>query len=189
MHRRGAISAIGTLSVMEWFLLQIDPVLIHPYRWFDNPTLSWWLGTFIVSLWAAAIGEATSAIVKRVNRKFVKERMDETAMYQDRSINALKSGDKKAYRQINKLANEAFGKSFFLMIAMGMASLWPAFFAAAWLQKRFGDIRFPFPLMAEGLNFVPYFIVCYILARIIVGKSRKHLQAIGKALTNRQDPA
>jgi hypothetical protein len=189
MHRRGVIPKNGTLIFMEWILLQIDPVLIHPYRWFDSPTLSWWIGTFIVSLWAAAIGEVTLLIVNRVNRKFVKERMDETAMYQDRSINALKSGDKKAYKQINKLANEAFGKSFFLMIAMGMASLWPAFFAAAWLQKRFGDIRFPFPIMAEGLNFVPYFIVCYILARIIVGKSKKHIQAVRKALTNRQGTA
>lgn len=33
---------------------------------------------------------------------------------------------------MNKLANEAFGRGFFLKAAMGMASLWPAFLAAAW---------------------------------------------------------
>jgi hypothetical protein len=189
MHRRGVIPKNGALIFMEWILLQIDPVLIHPYRWFDSPTLSWWIGTFIVSLWAAAIGEVTLAIVNRVNRKFVKERMDETTMYQDCSINALKSGDKKAYKQINKLANEAFGKSFFLMIAMGMASLWPAFFAAAWLQKRFGDIRFPFPIVDEGLNFVPYFIICYVLARILVGRSKKQIKTACRQLINRHSPA
>lgn len=160
---------------MDWFLLQIDPVLIAPYRWFDGPIVSWWLGTFFVSLWAAVIGEGTMAIVNRVNRDAVKTGMEETAMYRDRSMNALKSGDKKSYKLINKMANESFGKSFFLLTAMGMASLWPVFFAAAWLQERFGHIRFPFPYLQDGLNFVPSLLVCYILARIAVGKAKNAL--------------
>ena len=163
---------------MDWFLLQIDPVLIAPYRWFHGPILSWWLGTFFVSLWAAVIGEATLAGVHHVNRNVVKERMAETAMYRDRSMNALKSGDKKSYKLINKLANESFGRSFFLLTAMGMASIWPLFFAAAWLQERFGHIRFPFPYLQDGLNFLPSLIVCYVLARVVVGRAKNALGRI-----------
>jgi hypothetical protein len=160
---------------MDWLLLKIDPVLIQPFRWLDNPTLSWWLGTFFAALWAAVIGEITMAIVNRVNRSAVKETSNEMVMYRDQSMNALKSGDKKAYKQINKLANEAYGKTFFLTLAMGMASIWPVFLAAAWFQERFGDIRFPFPYLEDGLNFVPFLLVCYIVARIIVGKIKKAL--------------
>jgi len=160
---------------MEWLLLQIDPVLIQPFRWFDNPTLSWWLGTFIAALWAAAVGEVTMAFVNRVNRSAVKDSMDEMNMYRDRSMNALKSGDKKAYKQINRLANEAYGKTFFLTLAMGMASIWPVFLAAAWFQERFGGIRFPIPYLENGLNFVPFLLVCYIPARIVVGKVKRAL--------------
>ena len=160
---------------IDWFLYRADHFLIAPYRWVDHALLGWWLGTFILALWAAVIGELTLALAFRINRIAVKERLDETSMYHERSINALKSGDKPSYKAINRLANEAFGKSFFLMMAMGMSSLWPLFLAAAWLQKRFGDIRFSFPFVDSGLNFVPYFLVCYILARIFVGQVKKRL--------------
>ncbi len=163
---------------MDWLLLKIDPVLILPFRWLDNATLSWWLGTFFVALWAAVIGEITMAIVKTVNKTAVKENMDEMNMYRDRSMNALKGGDKKAYKQINKLANEAYGKTFFLTLAMGMASIWPIFLAAAWFQERFGDIRFPFPYLEDGLGFAPYLFICYIVARIVVGRIKKALVQI-----------
>ncbi|HDR14642.1 MAG TPA: hypothetical protein ENN79_03980 [Desulfobacteraceae bacterium] len=165
---------------MDWLLLKIDPVLIQPYRWLDSPILSWWLGTFFVALWSAVVGEITMAIVNRVNRSAVKESMDEMNMYRDRSMNALKSGNKKAYKQINKLANEAYGKTFFLTLAMGMASIWPVFLAAAWFQERFGGIRFPFPYLEDGLNFVPFLLICYIIARILVGKIKK---ALGQVIT------
>ena len=158
----------------------IDPFLIAPYRWTCTPFWGWWIGTFILSCWAAILGELTLAVAYRVNRTEVKERLGETSLYQQRSLNALKSGDKKAYKSINRLANEAYGKSFFLMTAMGMSSLWPAFFAAAWLQKRFGDLRFPFPAMDEGINFVPYFIICYVLARITVGYFKKVIHTQGE---------
>jgi len=160
---------------MDWLLLKIDPVLIQPFRWLDSPTLSWWLGTFFVALWAAVVGELTMAVVNRVNRTAVKESTDELNRYRDSSMNALKSGDKQAYKQINKLANEAYGKTFFLTLAMGMASIWPVFLAAAWFQERFGDIRFPFPYVEDGLNFVPYLLICYIIARVMVGRIKKAL--------------
>ncbi|MCG2775323.1 MAG: hypothetical protein L6406_06525 [Desulfobacterales bacterium] len=171
---------------IDWLLYKADSFLIAPYRWIEYPIMGWWVGTFILALWASILGELTLAVAYRINRSAVRERLDETSMYHQRSINALKSGDKKSYKAINRLANEAFGKSFFLMMAMGMSSLWPAFLAAAWLQKRFGDIRFPFPFVGEGLNFVPYFIVCYILARIVVGKLKKEIKTAGKQLKNKR---
>ncbi|MBW1721691.1 MAG: hypothetical protein JRJ78_06475 [Deltaproteobacteria bacterium] len=164
------------MDYIDWLLIMVDDFLIGPYRWFHHPLLGWWAGTFILALWASILGELTLAVAYRVNRSAVNERLEETSLYHQRSLNALKSGDKKSYKAINRLANEAFGKSFFLMMAMGMSSLWPAFMAAAWLQKRFGDIRFPFPFVENGLNFVSYFIVCYIMTRILVGAARRKLK-------------
>ena len=90
------------------------------------------------------------------------------------SMNALKAGDKAAYKAINSLANEAFGKSFFLQVAMASASLWPVPCALAWLQIRFSSIRFPLlfdlPLIGNSVGAPFIFIPLYILARIIVGK-------------------
>lgn len=173
------------MNYVDWLLYGADHFLIAPYRWVDHALLGWWLGTFILAVWAAVLGELTLAVAYRINRAAVKERLDETSMYHQRSINALKSGDKSSYKAINRLANESFGKSFFLMMAMGMSSLWPAFMAAAWLQKRFGDIRFPFPFVGEGLNFVPYFLVCYILARILVSQLKKRIKTGGRQLLAR----
>ena len=99
------------------------------------------------------------------------------------SIKAKQAGDEKAYKGINTLANEAFGKSFFLFMAMGMASLWPAFFAAAWLSERFNDIVFKLPGWAGGLelNFIAPFIILYIAARIIFTKLRPHIPFLNQA--------
>ncbi|MDZ7665677.1 MAG: hypothetical protein U5K27_10195 [Desulfotignum sp.] len=82
---------------------------------------------------------------------------------------------KKPDKGINKLANEAYGKSFFLLMAMGMAALWPAFFAVAWLDERFKDISFTMPAWAGGLelNFVAPFILIYIGMRIAWAKAKK----------------
>jgi hypothetical protein len=90
------------------------------------------------------------------------------------SMNALKAGDRAAYKAINKLANEAFGRSFFLQVAMASASLWPIPCALAWLQIRFSSIRFPLffdlPFIGDSVGYPFIFILLYILARIILGK-------------------
>jgi hypothetical protein len=95
------------------------------------------------------------------------------------SLNALKSGDKPAYKDINKLANEAYGKSFFLQLAMACASLWPVPFALAWMQTRFSGIAFPLPLsiplVGKEVSYPFLFIPIYILLRIAFGKLRSHL--------------
>jgi hypothetical protein len=62
-------------------------------------------------------------------------------------------------------------------MAMGMASLWPAFFAAAWLNLRFADIVFTLPKWAGGfeLNFIAPFIILYIVARFLFAKLKPYV--------------
>ena len=45
------------MDAITWFLNTIDPVLISPYRWFENPLLGWWVGTFVLAVWASLLGE------------------------------------------------------------------------------------------------------------------------------------
>ena len=153
----------------------IDPFLIAPYRWFENPDVSWCMGTFCLAFWAGIIGELTLAVAYRLNRHQVNQNDDQTLYYHQNSLAAKKAGDEAAYKGINDLANEAFGKAFFLLAAMGMASLWPAFFAAAWLDLRFGELSFTLPQWAGGLqlNIIAPFIVFYILARVLISKVKR----------------
>jgi hypothetical protein len=165
------------MDVLDRLLTRIDPFLIAPYRFFDDPVLGWWGGTLVLAFWAVLLGELTMAFAYRVNRKPVAETWDQTLYYHEQSLKAKQAGDETAYKGINKLANEAYGKSFFLFIAMGMASLWPAFFAAAWLNLRFGDLSFTLPRWAGGveLSFLAPFVFLYILVRVIFVKIKSHL--------------
>ena len=159
------------------FLKTIDPFLIAPYRFFEDPVIGWWSGTFVLAFWSVLIGELTLAGVHRINRKPVAEYSDQTRYYHEQSMKAKQAGDEKAYKGINKLATEAYGKTFFLFIAMGMASLWPAFFAAAWLNLRFGKIVFTLPQWAGGfeLSYIAPFVVVYILVRMIFSKIKSRI--------------
>ena len=154
------------------FLTVLDPFLIAPYRLFEEPMVGWWVGTFVLACWAVLVGEVTLAVVYRINLKPVNEYSDQTLYYHEQSLKA-----KQAYNGINKLANEAYGKSFFLFIAMGMAALWPAFFAAAWLSMRFGHIVFVLPKWAGGfeLNFIAPFVLLYLLVRVAFSRIRRFI--------------
>ena len=160
----------------------IDPVLIYPYRLFDNPMVGWWVGTFCLAAWAVLIGEITMAIANRVNKATISSNLADTMYYHEQSMKAKQAGDDEAYKGINKLANESYGKSFFLLMAMGMAALWPAFFAAAWLDERFGGIKFTMPVWAGGLelSFVAPFILVYIFLRVTWSKSKNKILSIIK---------
>ena len=163
------------MDSIQGILTFIDPVLIYPYRLFDNPMAGWWVGTFCLAAWAVLIGEITMAVVGRINRSAVSTNLDETMYYHEQSMKAKQAGDEKAYKGINKLANEAYGKSFFLLMAMGMAALWPAFFAVAWLDQRFGSIGFTLPAWAGGgeLSFTAPFILMYIFLRVAWSRIKK----------------
>lgn len=159
--------------LLQW----IDAFLIAPYRWPENPLAGMWLGTILLAIWAVLLGDATHALVYRVNRHQIEHDAEKTLYYHDQSMKAKGSGDEASYKEINRLANDSFGKSFFLLIATGMASLWPPFLAAAWLNLRFGELGFQFPSWAGGftLSFIAPFIFCYIAIRILWGKVKKKI--------------
>ena len=163
------------MDAIDWAFITIDPVLIAPYRWFGNPLLGWWVGTFALALWAALIGDMCATLAVWVNRHQIAKNSRQTLYYHEQSIAAKKAGDELAYKGINDLANEAFGKSFFLLMATGMASLWPAFFAAAWMHRRFSELGYSLPSWLGGFEINPIapFILLYILSRLLVGRIRR----------------
>lgn len=151
---------------MSELLNIVDAVLIAPYRWSANPVWGWWLGTLILAGWATLVGELTLATVFRLNRRYVDELNQEMQDRNRQAMNALKAGEKRIYKGLNDLANEAFGKAFFLQIAMGASSLWPAFLAAGWLELRFGNIPILLPFGLVEITYLAGFTVVYLLVRI-----------------------
>ena len=158
----------------------IDTLLVAPYRWPGDPVVGWWLGTTLLALWAVILGDITTAIALWANRRRMEEADQEMVDRHHQSINALKAGDKESYKAINKLANEAFGNTFFLRLAMACASLWPAACALGWLQTRFSHVRFPLPFtipaLADGVGYAFIFIPLYILVRILFGRIKARIK-------------
>jgi hypothetical protein len=144
----------------------IDAILISPYRWLAEPVWAWWLGTVVLAGWATLIGELTLAMVFHLNRRYVDEMNQEMQDRNRQAMNALKAGEKRIYKGLNDLANEAFGKAFFLQLAMGASSLWPAFLAAGWLEIRFGNISILLPGGLGEITYISAFIVTYLAVRI-----------------------
>ncbi|HIJ41999.1 MAG TPA: hypothetical protein HPP90_13110 [Deltaproteobacteria bacterium] len=159
------------MDIIPKLLEAADSFLMAPYRLFGNPVIGWWLGIFVLAMWTTLLGQLTMALVFRVNRKAVKETVEQVSNHHHQSMNALRSGNKPAYKAINKLANEAYGKTFFLQVAMASSSLWPVPLALAWLEIRFSSVDFPFPLNLPFLDgtvsFVFIFILVYIFTRIM----------------------
>jgi hypothetical protein len=172
---------------MTWLLLQIDGVLIAPYRWVPDPVAGWLLGTLALAAWAVLLGELSLTLAYRGNRSRVAELLETTRYYHERSLEARAAGERRSYRGINRLANEAYGKSFFLLLAMGMGSLWPLFLALAWLDRRFGDLSFPLPAWTGGLEvgFVLPFLGLYIATRFAAGRLRRRIPAFLQASLRR----
>ena len=154
----------------------VDAILIAPYRWPGHPVSGWWIGTTVLAVWTVLLGRLTMALVFRVNRSYIQETAEEVSRRHNQSMNALRAGDRAAYKGINKLANEAFGKSFFLQVAMAAASLWPLPLALAWLQMRFAAVDFPLPItlpmVGNSVGYAFIFIPLYILMRIVLSAFR-----------------
>jgi hypothetical protein len=167
------------MDPITWFVEMVDLFLIAPYRWPKNPIMGWWLGTFTLSVWSGILGELTVALACRINHSHMLQASREMVERHNQSMNALQAGDKAAYKAINKLANEAYGKTFFLQLAMASASLWPIPFAFAWLQARFSGVHFalPFslPSVGDSVGYPFVFVPLYVLVRIVIGKVKKHL--------------
>jgi hypothetical protein len=148
------------------FYYYIDPWLIAPYRWLADGAWAWWLGTMILAVEVVAVGWLTVALGKRANRSTLRASESETSQMHEMSMEALKSGDKPSYKAFNKLANDAFGKRFFQMAALGIGSLWPAFIAAGWLQERLYGVSIPLPGLPGSATWLQGYVGCYLVVRL-----------------------
>jgi hypothetical protein len=158
---------------MHPFYLFLDPCLIRFYRITGNAWGDFLLGTLVLACITILIGEASVFLASRFTRKRLDRDAAEAAKYQDLSMEALKAGDKAAFTAANKLANDAFGKSFFQQATLSAAFIWPVFFALAWMQYRFLNVEFPLPFSGLSLGYIGIFILLYIPA-VILCKRLKH---------------
>ncbi len=148
-------------------LLTIDPYLIWFYRLTGYSLVDFFIGTFVLAWITLLLGEMTISLSflvvrDRINR--VNERMDR---YQTLSMEALERGDQQAYQAANKVANDEFGRSFFMQIALSAAFLWPIFFALEWMGLRFTDVEFELLFCPRSMGFTGIFILMYALAYVI----------------------
>lgn len=158
---------------MHPLFLFIDPYLIWFYRLTGHEYANFLLGTLALAGFALIIGEFTISLAFLATRKRIDKFSAEALKYQDLSLEALKAGDKEAYRAANKLANDAFGHSWFMQIALSAAFLWPVFFALAWMQHRFLELEFSLWFSGWSLGYIGVFILLYIPV-VILFKRVKH---------------
>lgn len=147
---------------MHPFYQVLDPYLIWSYRLTGHAGWDFVIGTFVLAGICLLIGEASVFLAFLVTRKRLVEKNAEAEKYQDLSMDALKAGNKEAYKAANKLANDAFGHTFFQQLTLSAAFLWPVFFALAWMQYRFLEVEVPLPLLHVSLGFIGVFIIIYV---------------------------
>jgi hypothetical protein len=147
--------------------LYLDPYLIWFYRLSDSAAVNFLLGTLALAVLSLLVGEFTSFLASLIVRRHFEQVTGEAKRYQDLSIEALKSGDRPAYEAANKLANEAFGKSFYSQVALSATFVWPIFFALGWMQHRFLEVTFPLPLIGFSLGYIGVFLILYIAAYFV----------------------
>jgi hypothetical protein len=165
-------------AITGW-LVPIDGVMIQFYRLTGLTFLDYLLGTFILALMSVILGELTLSLVLRYNQGHVRAITDNMVKMNNLSLMALRRREKKSYKACNDMANDAFGKYFFNMTAYSASSLWPAFFALAWMQTRFSQVEFSLPspleIIMPAIGYFPTFLLCYILARILFQNVRRYL--------------
>ncbi len=155
-----------------------DSYLQAFYRITGVESLDGMIGTFLLALATVVIGEFTISIVFRVNRSHLERLNDDLKKY-DLSQEALRLGDETSYKALNKQANDAYGHVFFNKFGLSAAALWPAFFALDWMQSHFAETGIAVPTYPSGVNYVVVFLGCYVLARIIFGRLKRHLPYFG----------
>ena len=149
---------------MNQLFLSVDSFLIWFYRLSGYAPFDFFVGTFFLALVAVVIGEFSISFAFLLTRKSIQHVQDQMVNYQNLSIDALALGDKKSYKAANKLANDAFGKTFFMQIGLSSARVWPAFLAVAWMNTRFYEVDFEVPFIGGTIGFLPIFILLYVAA-------------------------
>jgi hypothetical protein len=147
---------------MNQVFLSADSFIISFYRLTGYALIDFFVGTFVLAFISVVIGELTISVAFLLTRKSVEHMQDQMVNYQNLSIDALAAKDKESYSAANKLANDAFGRTFFMQIGLSAARIWPTFFAVAWMNTRFNDVDFPIPLTGWTIGFIPIFIGLYV---------------------------
>jgi hypothetical protein len=149
---------------MNELFLSVDSFFIWFYRLSGYALLDFIIGTFYLALVAVVIGEFSISFAFLLTRGSIQRVQDQMVNYQNLSIDALAAGDKEAYKATNKLANDAFGRTFFMQIGLSSARVWPAFLAVAWMNTRFHEVDFEVPFIGRTIGFIPIFILLYVAA-------------------------
>ncbi len=169
-----------------------DPYLIWFYRITGQAYVDFFIGTLVLAFLALIIGEYSISLVFLAIRKHLDRINQEAVRYQDLTVEALKAGDKPSYKAANKMANEAFGRVFFLQIALSAARLWPVPLVLAWMQYRFQQVEFHLGLIPYSLGFTGVFILLYVLAHFLFKPVKRRLpyfQRVKKILDSYQENA
>jgi len=148
----------------------LDPAFIWAFRLVPDPRAGFFLGSVYVALCAVIVGDVAMSLAYRINRKAHLAHQREMLRQGDMSFQALACKDKKAYKACNSLANEAFGRNFFLGATLFCASVWPVALALGWMDERFGRVD---DLIAPFIGQVRpefWFIPIYIVVRIVFSK-------------------
>jgi len=152
---------------MTSFNLFADQYLMAIYRITGHTFVDFLLGTFLLGMVCVVVGEFCISVVFLINRKYIDRHTGEVVRFQNLSVDALVSGNKTAYEASNKLANDAFGRVFFLQIAMSASFLWPIFFVLGWMQHRFADVSFDVLFTESTVGAGAVFVALYAAAFII----------------------
>jgi hypothetical protein len=161
--------------------LWLDPYLIWFYRLSGSAEVNFLLGTLALAVLSLLVGEFTSFGAAVVVRRHFEQVAGEAKRYQDLSMEALKAGDRPAYEAANRVANEAFGKSFFMQIALSATFFWPIFFALGWMQYRFLEVTFPLPFIGFSLGYTGVFVLLYIAAYVMFKPLKRRLPYVRRA--------
>lgn len=153
---------------MHPFLQLVDRCLIWWYRLTGVAVLDFIIGTVFLSGLCLILGKLTAMFVLRFLQPRLAQYGAEAAKYQELATTALKVGDKDAYQAANKLANDAFGHTFFQQVALSAAYLWPIFFALAWMQYRFLELAVPIPGTPWSLGFIGVFLLLFLGTLFVV---------------------
>lgn len=152
-----------------------DPYLLTLFNLTGVKSLDGFIGTFLLAFLVTVIGEFTISVVFRINRRHLDGLNESLAKYSELSQEAQRRGDQASYKALNRHANDAYGHVFFNRFGLSAAALWPAFFALDWMQLHFSALGVSVPFFGRGVNYVFFFLICYILARTVFGRLKPHL--------------
>jgi hypothetical protein len=151
---------------MDW----LDTLLLPLFDFTGDPATGFYVGTFLLALIAAVLGEGTIVGLYSSNRGYFERVHTVLVNAHTQSIDALKRDDPEAYTYHHNQANEAYVKMFFSQTALGLGSLWPVFFAGAFLQGQFSNVHYPLPLLGWQVHYIFVFVIEYALARVVLNQ-------------------